>query len=105
MEDLKHIKSFNELNENGKIRNNTLYKKKLIDIDNEEEGYKYYVGYVRRTGGLTSWVHNGIFKGFNNHDDVLTFIDELKEKGIKLISIFSPEDYNNKIEKTRKKGQ
>jgi predicted HAD superfamily phosphohydrolase YqeG len=105
-----HIKSFNKYGKNLNISdvsskkiNESNYKKILIDIDNEEGGYKYYVGYIRRVG-LTSWVHDGIFKGFNNHDDVLDFINELKEKGIKSIKIFSPKDYN-KIEKTRKQGQ
>ena len=113
MKDLKHIRRFNESDENlnisdvissEKIKENFDYKKILIDIDNKEEDYKYYVGYIKTSEKLTSWTHDGIFKGFKTHEDVLSFIDELKDKGVKSINIFSPKEYY-KIEKIRKQGQ
>jgi len=113
MKDKRHIKSFNEISENlnisdvrssKKIKENFDYKKILIDIDNKEEGYKYYVGYIKTSKRLTSWTHDGIFKGFKTHEDVLSFIDELKDKGVESINIFSPKEYS-KIEKIRKQGQ
>ena len=113
MKNNKHVESFGEFNENlnisdvrssEKINENFDYKKILIDIDNKEEGYKYYVGYIKTPKRITSWTHDGRFKGFKTHEDVLSFIDELKDKGVKSINIFSPKEYS-KIEKIRKQGQ
>ena len=113
MKDLKHLKRFNKSDENlnisdvrssEKIKESLDYKKILIDIDNKEDGYKYYVGYIKTSERVKSWTHDGIFKGFNTHEDVLSFIDELKDRGIKSINIFSPKEYS-KIEKIRKQGQ
>jgi len=67
------------------------------------KGFRY-VGYIKTSKRVASWTHDGIFKGFNTHEDVLGFIDDLKDKGIKSINIFSPEEYS-KIEKIRKQGQ
>lgn len=87
------MKSFSTL-----ITETSKFKRSLHDIDQEDEGFKYYVGYIRKRPRKKnySWIENGHFKGFNDHKSVLIYIDQLKDEKIPEsdIEIFPPSRYN-----------
>ena len=79
------------------ITETSKFKRLLHEIDREDEGFKYYVGYFRRRPRKKNynWEDDGNFKGFNDHKSALLYIDQLKDEKITEsdIEIFSPYEY------------
>jgi len=73
------------------------FKRLLSRIDATQEDFKYYVGCIKRRGRKRtySWEMDGEFKGFNDHQSALNYIDSLKARGISEedIDIITPAAY------------